>query len=725
MTLLKNVSIKNSLTLVVGILVVILVLLSANSVRNSASDKSEAKRIALANEMTDSVLLAAGQEAIERGLTSAGLSSTKAAAPGFLSKISNVRSKGDGGYKKAIQQAEELIKMDPDNRVFADGLGEYKSAYSNVVSARGRVDASLSRSIKDYKASQAIPIFTKMIVTGAKMRLDAISSPSRNSTYQAPLRMNAELKQAVWLASEYAGRERAVLGGFIAGQVPVSAAGMEKLRSFRAIVELSIERLNALKHDATTDRRITEAVNKMSDNFSGRYEQVRQSVYAQADTGLYPLSGPEWIANATEGINSILAVSSAVSDVANDVIMKESNSAGFQMIISIVILIVAVLLAIISFFVIKFKISAPMSHLNEMMGMIEETGDLTRKIDIDSQDESGKMADSFNKMIHKFHDITRNIQGTADHLASSSEELSASAAQIARGTEEQDGRASHVATASQQMSATVIEVAKNASGAAEAAQMANEAAVKGGDVVKKTIESMNGIAVTAKESSEVISSLGGRSQEIGKIIKVIDEIADQTNLLALNAAIEAARAGEQGRGFAVVADEVRKLAERTGKATKEIGDMIGAIQGETEKAIVTMDKEVKVVEEGVALAEEAGNSLGEISKQVEDVTAVIQQIATASEEQSTAADQISGDIESVASITKETATASQQIVAASQEMAQLASNLQTVVSMFKISQEAAPVQSIIDAAGGVPGLNAEPIKLAAAPNAKSSAVSNK
>ncbi len=724
MALLKNVSIKNSLTVVVGTLVVILVLLSANSVRNSSSDKSEAKRIALANEMTDNVLLAAGQEAIERGLTSAGLSSTKAAAPGFLSKISNVRSKGDGGYKRAIVQAEELVEMDPTNRVFADAVSEYKQAYSNVVSARSRVDANLSRIQKDYKAAQAIPVFTKLIVVGADMRLDAISSPARNSTFQEPLRMNAELKQAVWLASEYSGRERAVLGGFIAGQNPISPEGMEKLRSYRAIVELSIDRLNTLKHDTTTDRRITEAVNKMGDNFMGRYEQVRQSVYAQADTGLYPLSGPEWIANATEGINSILAVSDAVSLVVQDKTDEAVSAASFQMTSSIVILIVAVVLAIVAFFVIKFKISAPMSHLNAMMGTIEETGDLTRKIDIDSRDESGKMADSFNKMIHKFHDITRNIQSTADHLASSSEELSASATQIARGTEEQDGRASHVATASQEMSATVIEVAKNASGAAEAAQLANEAAVKGGEVVKKTIESMNGIAVTAKESSEVISSLGGRSQEIGKIIKVIDEIADQTNLLALNAAIEAARAGEQGRGFAVVADEVRKLAERTGKATKEIGDMIGAIQGETEKAIVTMDKEVKVVEEGVALAEEAGNSLSEISKQVEDVTAVIQQIATASEEQSTAADQISGDIESVASITKETATASQQIVAASQEMAQLASNLQTVVSMFKISQDAAPVRSIIDTTAAGRGGGAQPIKLAAAANAKSPVVSN-
>jgi methyl-accepting chemotaxis protein len=323
-------------------------------------------------------------------------------------------------------------------------------------------------------------------------------------------------------------------------------------------------------------------------------------------------------------------------------------------------------------------------------------GDLTSRADVkihflgrDMEDEIYSLGQSVDEMARKMSDVIGRISASSAHLASASEELSASATQIATGAEEQDARASHVATASQQMSATVIEVAKNASGASEAAQNANQAAIEGGGIVEKTIESMNGISETARESSEVIGALGSRSQEIGKIIRVIEDIADQTNLLALNAAIEAARAGEQGRGFAVVADEVRKLAERTGKATKEIGEMITAIQEETEKAISTMDKEIQVVEEGVSLAEQAGASLTEISSQVDHVTGVIQQIATASEEQSTAADQISGDIESVASITKDTATGSQQIVVASQEMAKLASNLQGMVSMFKIFEDSA------------------------------------
>jgi len=235
-------------------------------------------------------------------------------------------------------------------------------------------------------------------------------------------------------------------------------------------------------------------------------------------------------------------------------------------------------------------------------------------------------------------------------------------------------------------------VAQNASSASEAAREANNAAIDGKKIVSITIESMNGIADTAKESSEVIAALGNSSQEISRIIKVIEDIADQTNLLALNAAIEAARAGEQGRGFAVVSDEVRKLAERTTKATKEISTMITTIQDETAKALTTMENEVRVVEEGVQHAQEAGSSLEKIAADVENVTGMIQQIATASEEQSTAADQISGDIETVAGITRETVDGAHQINAVSGDVAHLADVLKQTVSVFKVSvREEAPL----------------------------------
>jgi len=197
--------------------------------------------------------------------------------------------------------------------------------------------------------------------------------------------------------------------------------------------------------------------------------------------------------------------------------------------------------------------------------------------------------------------------------------------------------------------------------------------------VSQAIDGMNRISASVMESARTIETLGKSSDEIGEIIAVIYDIADQTNLLALNAAIEAARAGEQGRGFAVVADEVRKLAERTTKATKEIASMIKSIQSDTDGAVKSMSAGTEEVEKGVSLVNQAGGSLDQIVEVVASVTDMIQQIATAAEEQSAAAEEISTNVEAVATITKETATGANQSSVATQELTRLASDLQQMV----------------------------------------------
>ena len=360
---------------------------------------------------------------------------------------------------------------------------------------------------------------------------------------------------------------------------------------------------------------------------------------------------------------------------------------------SIIIMLTVLILSICGVFVMaiitKRGIINPIKKVTYMIRDIAEgEGDLTKRLEITVNDELGELSHWFNAFVDKLEKIISGLGDNSRSLAASSTQLLAASSQITTGTTDQDLRASQVATATQQLNATVIEVAKNASGAAEAARIANDKASDGGKVVTRTIDSIKGISITAKESSEAIRSLGERSQDIGKIIRVIDEIADQTNLLALNAAIEAARAGEQGRGFAVVAEEVRKLAERTSTATKEIGEMITSIQEETGKAIETTDREIMAVEEGVSLAEEAGNSLSEIVTQVEMVNNVIAQIATASEEQSVAADQISDDIETVSKITSETSTNAKQIASLGSEIDNLASALRATVEKFKVSAAA-------------------------------------
>ena len=324
--------------------------------------------------------------------------------------------------------------------------------------------------------------------------------------------------------------------------------------------------------------------------------------------------------------------------------------------------------------------------ISDLKGKLEGIagGDFTVDIKSDRKDEIGELLNSVDSMKLNLKENMLRISDASNHLSSASEELSATVQQIAKRVDEQAVRANQVATAGTEMSQTVVDIAKNASNIASSATDALSVANDGEDVVAKTVNEVQEIANKVSDTSHVVESLGERSRQIGEIVDVIKDIADQTNLLALNAAIEAARAGEQGRGFAVVADEVRKLAEKTTKATAEIGEMIKTIQDETKGAVSAMDESLQKVGTGVALSKEAGNALLKIVNSVNSLQSMVQQIASATEEMSTASEQISGDIDVVANVSKETASASDQIAQASVDLAGLSTDLKGIVSQFRL-----------------------------------------
>ncbi|HEY0661118.1 MAG TPA: methyl-accepting chemotaxis protein [Lysobacter sp.] len=324
---------------------------------------------------------------------------------------------------------------------------------------------------------------------------------------------------------------------------------------------------------------------------------------------------------------------------------------------------------------------AIMRLLDEMGSLAE--GDLTVKATV-TEDMTGAIADSINFAVEQLRSLVQTITDTSVQVASSAQETQATAMHLAEAAEHQAQEINSASDRISEIAASIDQVSKNSAESADVAQRSVQIATKGAGVVRQTIAGMDSIRDQIQETSKRIKRLGESSQEIGSIVELINDISEQTNILALNAAIQAASAGEAGRGFAVVADEVQRLAERASNATKRIETLVQTIQSDTNEAVSSMEQTTSEVVAGARLAEDAGTALGEIEKVSSDLSGLIQGISSAAKQQSSAASNITATMNTIQSITAQTSQGASQTAASIGNLAQLAADLRRSVADFKL-----------------------------------------
>ena len=601
----------------------------------------------------------------ERGLTSGFLGANGAV---FAENLA-IQRKNTDSRVKFLKGKISSYKIHDQGKGISKDLKSIENKLKNLSSVRARASEHQISTVEaiEFYASMNSDMF-KVIEYLTQMSADPVLVKT-SAAYVSLLR-----------GKEQAGLERAVLTSTFAND----AFGEGMLLRFNSLVAVQDTYFSVAMSLVTSGHR-NHFRARMTKPVAAEVQRIRDLAIAKAATGGFGVDAMEWFNVMTDKIDLLKEMEDRL---ANDIIDRTDAllSTSYN---ALIIDFAVTLFALFAVLFFSFHITRDiLNHLGGEPAMIVEAskrisaGELNVHLDIEAK--SGSLYSEMKNMAIKLKDDIIRIIDSADKVQKCSQEIQTDMQRLSHDAASQVAAADQVASATTELSHTVIDIAQNSSNIAESATETMGVAQEGARIVESTVDEVQEISKTINESSLLMTSLGERSNQIGEIIGVINDIADQTNLLALNAAIEAARAGEQGRGFAVVADEVRKLAERTSKATSEISDMITSMQDETGAAISSMGQSIKKVETGTALSRQAGEALKKILERVTGLHTEVLQIAAATEEMSTTVEVITMDVGGIAKSSQETSKSAAKTTEESKFLAQLSDELKAIISHFKI-----------------------------------------
>ncbi|MUJ28669.1 chemotaxis protein [Aliivibrio fischeri] len=668
MNFIKKLSFKQKILLIITLPIIGMLFFSLDTLYKTVSLRSELQDITSMTDISIEGSLIVHELQKERGST-AGFVSSKGA--NFKSEMLEQRKETDSVLNTYLQSLKEKAQsIQKTNIAVYNDMQTIFTQLNQLNTIRNNVD---NLTISASNAAKYYTDINRLFLSLSNM----IVKTSTERTLTPHLR-NYSLFLEI---KESAGKERASLNNILSSSGPVP---LTLYKTFVALDSTQNAYLATFVEYATSEQ--VDALNKiLSDSISQKVSNIRDMVNAQYVSGKFTVSGSEWYQASTNRINEFKQYEDLLVDDIEKVISRLNSEVNTAIYSSLFIILLILSITIVSSVIISKLLIGQAVQLSQVIETVSRDKDLTIRAKVLSEDELGVSTKYLNEMLAEFHSVLQKMDIGSTQLATSAEESNVVMEVTANNSQHELAQVEEISTAISELSSTSKEVTTNATHAEEEAQSAINNVDIGKQHLENSMSLTRSINDSVQQTASMIEELRANTVNIGEVTNVISSISDQTNLLALNAAIEAARAGEQGRGFAVVADEVRNLAAKTQQSTQHIQEIISKLQSQSEKANNNMIENVTLIQQSVVLAEDVKLSFNDIENSVQAISDINTLVATASQEQYSVTEDIAKNTTRTFDLVNENVSSIHQTQLVSQELAKLAEQQKSEIALFKLS----------------------------------------